>query len=263
LTPQAVSSSLALSPQIKPRDARLDFWRGLCLIDMVVVHLLVQGLEIGHYPHAILGEYTRFAAGGFIFVAGLSVGRIYLPRVFDAAERSVTYLSLWRRSFYILCVHYLATLGFMVFSPLRGEALPPIHLLVRDILLLREGYDLLPFYVVMLAAAPLMLELIRRGAGVVLVIASTGLFIWGRDYHHIDAIPIQQTFYVVLWQSVFVAGLLFGAAFTQYDALPMRTKGLLAIGATGVTLVLSALAFGWHFGLPKVEFLWFSKRSSS
>jgi len=248
-----------LLPLSKPRDARLDFWRGLCLIDMVVVHLLVQGLEIGHFAHAVVGDYLRFAAGGFIFVAGLSVGRIFLPKAQDDAKRAATYWTLLRRAFYILCVHYTATLGFMVFSPLRGEVLPPIHLLVRDILLLREGYDLLPFYVVMMALAPLMLEAIRRRAGWVLAIGSVALFVWGQNHHEIASVPIQQTFYVVLWQLIFVAGLLFGAAFKRYDALAVRSKAWLAGGATVATIIFSTLAYGWHFGLPKVEFLWFVK----
>jgi hypothetical protein len=241
------------------RDGRLDFWRGLCLIDMVVVHLLVQGLEIGHYPHAILGEYTRFAAGGFIFIAGLSVGRIFLPRAYDNTTRAATYQKLLRRAFYILCVHYLATLGFMVFSPLRGEPLPPIHRLVMDIILLREGYDLLPFYVVMLAAAPLMVESIRRGFGWLLAVASVALFAWGRHDPSIGFVPIQQTFFVVLWQAVFVAGLLFGAALPAYDKLAARWKTALASTAVALTVALSTMSYGWHFGLPRVEWIEFAK----
>lgn len=254
-----ISPLTAVQPALKVRDARLDFWRGLCLIDMVIVHLLVQGLEIGHYPHSIFGDYTRFAAGGFIFVAGLSVGRIFLPKAFDDAKRSATYLALLQRAFYILCVHYVATLGFMVFSPMRGEALPPIHQLVLDILLFREGYDLLPFYVVMMAMAPLMLEVIRRGAGWALAAVSIIVFLWGRNHHDIEAIPIQQTFFVVLWQLIFVAGLLFGAAFKRYDALATRTKAWVAASATVATAILSLLAYGWHFGLAKPDFLWFVK----
>jgi hypothetical protein len=244
----------------KPRDARLDFWRGLCLIDMVFVHLLVQGLEIGHFPHAIFGDYTRFAAGGFIFVAGMGVGRIFLPKANDPAKRVGTYLSLLRRALYILAIHYTATLGFMIFAMLRGEPLPPVTVLATDILLLREGYDLLPFYVVMIALSPLFLELIRRGRAAGLAIASLGVFLWGRDHHYVESIPIQQTFFVVLWQAVFVMGLLAGAAFPMYDALQQRTKIAMAGVATAATLVLTAMAYGWHFGvLPKFDALWFVK----
>lgn len=226
---------------------------------MVIVHLLVQGLEIGHYPHAILGEYTRFAAGGFIFVAGLGVGRIFLPKAYDAATRATAYRKLLRRAFYILCVHYVATLGFMVFAPMRGEPLPPIGRLVTDIVLLREGYDLLPFYVVMLATAPLMIELVRRGFTWLLAVASVGLFAWGLQDPSIGLVPIQQTFFVVLWQVVFVGGLLFGAALPKYDRLGTRAKAALATTAIAATVALTLLSYGWHFGLPKFDWIAFTK----
>lgn len=254
--PSSAVTNVALRP---PRDARLDFWRGLCLIDMVLVHLIVQGLEIGHFAHAVLGEYTRFAAGGFIFVAGLSVGRIYLPKARQPALRRSAYRALLWRALYILAVHYTATLGFMLFAVLRDEPLPPVAVVVIDILLLREGYDLLPFYVVMIALSPLLLEAVRRGWGAVVALVSAGLFIWGRDHYAIEAIPIQQTFFVVLWQVVFVMGLLAGAAFPAYDALRPRAKLALASAACAVTLGLSVLAYGWHFHLPKFHFLWFTK----
>src|SRR5947209_862340 len=61
------------------RDGRLDFWRALCLIDMVLVHLVYEGVNFGPLQRTI-GDYTRFAAGGFVFVAGLGIGAIFLPR---------------------------------------------------------------------------------------------------------------------------------------------------------------------------------------
>ncbi|HEV7302103.1 MAG TPA: OpgC domain-containing protein [Tepidisphaeraceae bacterium] len=253
------TSPRTVPPPRKPRDARLDFWRGLCLVDMVVVHLLVQGLQIGHYPHAIVGEYLRFAAGGFIFVAGMGVGRIFLPKASDVAQRGGAYRSLLARAFYILCVHYTATLGFMVFAIVRDDPLPPVWVLMRDIVLLRDGYDLLPFYVVMIALSPVLLEAIRRGWGVAVAVGSVALFLWGQQHYFIELIPIQQTFFVVLWQAIFVAGLLAGAAFPRYDALRPAAKVAIASGATGAALCLSVFAFGWHFGMPKPGWLWFMK----
>jgi hypothetical protein len=258
-------SSSSNSPATRPRgkgnrDARLDFWRGLCLVDMVLVHLLVQGLLVGHYAFSILGEYTRFAAGGFIFIAGVGVGRIFLPKAIDPATRTQTYKRLWRRSFYILCMHYTATLGFQIFALARGDALPPLFRLLYDILAFRIGYDLLPFYVVMLALSPLMIELVRRRLGILLAIASVGLFIWGRNHHQWAWMPIQQNFFIVLWQIVFVAGLLFGAALPTYDRLTLRRRVWLACIATAAMLTLSLMAFGWHFNLlPHLDWLWFVK----
>src|SRR5436305_8152170 len=97
-----VSSAVAVagSGSLKPsgRDFRLDFWRGLCLVDMVLVHLVYEGVKMGRVLQPIVGEFLRFAAGGFIFLAGLGVTYIFLPKARDDAKRRGTYQSLWRRS---------------------------------------------------------------------------------------------------------------------------------------------------------------------
>src|SRR5436309_928458 len=101
-----------LSAPSSPRDGRLDFWRALCLIDMVLVHLVYDGVNFGAIQRMV-GEYTRFAAGGFVFVAGLSIGAIFLPRLLLPNGRRRVYPSLLRRSVYILCVHFVAAMGFV------------------------------------------------------------------------------------------------------------------------------------------------------
>ena len=83
------------------RDFRLDFWRGLCLVDMVLVHLVYEGVRMGRILTPVLGEFTRFAAGGFIFLAGLAVTYIFLPKARDPLKRWPTYRALWRRSLYL------------------------------------------------------------------------------------------------------------------------------------------------------------------
>jgi septum formation protein len=85
-----VSSAVVVagSGSLKPlaRDFRLDFWRGLCLVDMVLVHLVYEGVKMGRVLQPTLGEYIRFAAGGFIFLAGLGVSYIFLPKAMDDEE---------------------------------------------------------------------------------------------------------------------------------------------------------------------------------
>ena len=91
-----VSSVVAGSALLSPvgRDFRLDFWRGLCLVDMVLVHLVYEGVRMGRILPPVLGEFTRFAAGGFIFLAGLAVTYIFLPKARDPDKRWPTYRAL-------------------------------------------------------------------------------------------------------------------------------------------------------------------------
>jgi len=240
------------------RDTRLDLWRALCLIDMVLVHLVYDGVNFGPLQRTI-GEYTRFAAGGFVFVAGLSIGAIFLPRACVAAERRKTYGSLLRRSLYILCVHYAATLSFVALDLIRGMRadVPALLPLLRDILLLREGGDLLPLYVMLVAASPAMLELLRRRFGwIIAAISSALLFTWGQRHPYAIPLPMNQSFPVVLWQLMFIAGLLFGAVLPHYTTLPRRVKIALAAAAYLMSLLLWAGDFrsdlGWEY--PRLPF---------
>ncbi|HSV16330.1 MAG TPA: OpgC domain-containing protein [Tepidisphaeraceae bacterium] len=235
---------------LNTRDARLDFWRALCLIDMVLVHLVYEGVNFGPLQRA-LGEYTRFAAGGFVFVAGLSIGAIFLPRTFRPNGRRTVYFSLWRRAFYILCVHYAATLSFVSLDLIRGMRAEVPHLppLMRDILLLREGGDLLPLYVILVAATPVVLDLLRRPRWRWLpAVASVGLFAWGHAWEPALRFPMGQNFPVVLWQLMFTGGLLFGAALPRYNALATRTKTMLAALACVISVVLWAADYRSDFG---------------
>ena len=250
-TPQAmVIPRLSGSITKTRRDDRLDFWRALCLIDMVLVHLVyVAGVNFGIIQRTI-GEYTRFAAGGFVFVAGMSIGAIFLPRTFADNGRKKVYFSLWRRAFYILCVHFAATLSFVsldLITGMRTDA-PSIPALLRDILLFREGGDLLPLYVIVVAASPVMLELLRRRLGLVLAVASLGLFAWGQNHPWMFSSPIHQNFPVILWQSIFTAGILFGVFLPRYTLLPRSWKITLACTTALLSVLLWAGDFRSDFG---------------
>ncbi len=237
----------------------MDFWRGLCLIDMLLVHLIHQGMSLGTYVAGKapgidlwIGEYTRFAAGGFVFIAGLSIGRIFLPRARDPEKRWATYRALWKRSLVILAVHYIAEVGFLVMWPLFGGVpFRRISTPIIDILLFRAGYDLLPFYVVMVALAPLMLEMVRRGLWWALALASMELFFWAHTTGawHTFALPIQHDFFPILWQIIFVAGVVAGEFLPKYDRLSARPKIYAAIVLWLAQIVLFLAYYGPNFNL--------------
>jgi hypothetical protein len=249
----------ALKTPSAPRDTRIDFWRGLCLIDMLLVHMVYQGMPFGQPWFSILGEYTRMAAGGFIMISGMSIGAIFLPRIMDPQKRSKTYARLYRRSGYILLVHYVATICFLLIYPmLGGEPFQSVPLLIWDILRFRHGSDLLPFYVVMVALAPLMLELLRRGKWWVLAILSLIGFYFGLRYPYFLALPIQTTFMILPWQLLFVCGVLCGAALPHYDKLSNAVKRRLAVASSVFFVVIFFSAYGgdWNLRLPLGVVYW-------
>jgi hypothetical protein len=240
------------------RDQRLDFWRGLCLIDMLLVHLVWNAkVQFGSFFHDFFGSYTRFAAGGFIFVSGLSIGVIFWPRAADPKRRPKTYRALWRRSLYILVVNYMCAMVAIIIDVLtgaRGASINPLALL-RDIILLREGGDLLPFYVMMIALSPILMMLLRFSRGWLFVlIGSVSLFAWGL-WHPWALAPAQHdVFAPVLWQMVFILGLLLGWAWPKYNALSQKWKITLAAASTLMACILFVMEYSYLWDMKYLSF---------
>lgn len=247
-----MTRSLHPAPGAPMRDERIDFWRGLCLIDMFVVHLVYQGMLFGEELGLLLGEYTRFAAGGFVFIAGLSVGAILLPKAMrDEASRRRVYRSLWRRAGLLVVVHYLLEFGCLLLYPrLVGMPVDSYAGAAWEILVFRRGSGLLMFYVAMLLIAPLLIEAMRRGLGPAVLTASVVLFAWGRmgDNAWRVALPVHREFLVVLWQVIFVAGLFAGRLLPRFDAVRTRTKAAAMGAALAVLGVLWANCYAPDFG---------------
>jgi len=235
--------------QASSRDRRIDFWRGLCLIDMVLVHLYYENVQMGQLGK-FLGEYTRFAAGGFVFVAGMAIGAIFLPKARRPEQRGETYRRLWLRSLRILGWQFVVATAWVDLMVWRGTHQPVSGMgqLLRDVLLFREGGDLLPLYVLLIAIAPLLLEIRRRTLGwLALAGGSITVFVFGR--YHIYVLP-QGNFPPLLWQLVFISGLLCGSVLKRYDALSFRTKLSMSIVFWLAFAVLFWCEYWSVFGLP-------------
>jgi hypothetical protein len=241
------------------RDRRLDFWRGLCLADMVLVHLVYEGLDVGPLLARLIGDYVRFAAGGFVFVAGASVGAVFLPRARDGGTRRATYRALRQRAAYVLGVHYAAAASFAALDVLAGRRAPiaGAGTFLLDLLTFRDAPpygDILPLYVVLLVLSPALLALLRRGYWPVVAGLSTAAFALGQWYPWVTSPRVPELFPVILWQAVFVSGLLFGAALPRLDRAPPATRVALTAVAAGAFAGVLTAGHGGAFGLPAVTF---------
>lgn len=237
-----------VDPSRLQRDRRLDFWRGLCLVDMIVIHLLANGLAVSGWLHLTLSEYFRFAAGGFVMISGASIAFIYLPRLrAGGASRADLTLRLWQRAAFVLVVHYASTLTAWAIAPALGNPIGNPRQALLDILLLRTGHDLLPFYVLMLLAAPMMLELLHRRLGWALAIVSGAIFAswWANETG--PALPLQEVFVWQLWQPLFVIGMLLGSCIGTLDAMSRVSQRRLVIGCWIAAAALTVLAYADHF----------------
>ena len=166
-----------------------------------------------------------------------------------------------RRAGEVLLAHYALTLlGFAVHAPHY-----PLANLLPDVLLLRTGHDLLPFYVVMLLLAPAMLLLLRRDLGVLLLLLSATAFLLDILAPTAFLLPLQNTdatstFRIMRWQAFVALGLWCGWHFRGYDAWPKRRKIWLATAALWGTVLCHVLAYGGHYGLDLQTGLLFWKQ---
>lgn len=211
---------------------------------MLVAHL-VHGGAIAFSPDwwLWLAEYTRFAAAGFILVSGMTIGLVF-------GRRDGAYLRMDRRAGEVLVAHFAMTL--LAYALLAPQY--PVGPLVWQVVTLREGHDLLPFYVVMLLAAPGMLWLLRRGLGWLLLLISAGLYgldiaVPGTFLLPLQDKPEQSTFLVLRWQGFFVLGVWAGYYLKRFDAWPNRRKLAVVIAASLVTVTCHLLAYDEQYGL--------------
>ena len=253
----AILSSADVSTDVpaKKRDERLDFWRGLCLIDMIFVHLAYYNeVQFSDFLRGLLTDYTRFAAGGFVFLSGLCLGRIFLSRTIRACQEQghpfFVYRRIWARALKIYVIQILSSLAliWLFDSSLKITLLADPRQFILDMILMRRGNDLLLLYVGMLVLSPLMLELIRRNLWLLLLLASGILFYIGTlDPYRFAFIKPFQTqpggkFPLLLWQLVFVSGMLFTRPLSVFDRSSRLVKYLvlLIVGALSIVIVISA-----------------------
>lgn len=224
------------------RDGRLDVLRGLCLINMVIVHLIEQGMVLPWLANEVLMHWIRFAAGGFILTSGLCIGAIHYQKALDPLKRSRIYLSLLRRAGVVLLVHYFATFLSLVLVPLNGYREYDTMTYIWDVLYFWTGYDLLLFYVVMLLVSPVLIECIRRSGVMTVGLASGCLFFLWYDNPYLPLYGIENHFPVIRWQAVFVCGVLIGCKLPAFDGLNRSLKIRWLAVSIGVALAIAGLS---------------------
>lgn len=244
-----------------PRDRRLDVLRGLCLLDMVLVHLLEQNVRAPWLLGEAAMHWFRFAAGGFVLTSGLCIGAIHYTRALDPARRTRTHVSLLKRAGYVLAVHLFASILTLILIPIHGQPVYNVSAMLRDVLTLHAGYDLLLFYVFMLLISPLVIELLRRVGPAWVLLTSVAVFFWNYDDPYLHLWAIEKDFPLIRWQLIFVTGLVLGSKLKAYDALPTPAKWrLLGVAvATGLGIdILSAaeraglISLPWYLAVTKL-----------
>ncbi len=249
------------------RRPELDALRGLFLVWMTLTHMPTRISEWVNQPFGFLSS-----AEGFVFLSALLVARIYSRQ---AAEDSAGLKSkLWRRALKIYGIHLLMlTLAFTVVAALAAtrhrEAISnllsfyyahPGTAIVGSVLLLYcpPLLDILPMYVLFLAATPLVLAWAARrgwraplfGSFLLWMGAQLGL----RDWLHTGMvrvthlqIPVQEggAFNLLAWQAVWMAGLWLGARSAEGRNPLRRVNGPIAAAGLVVCMFFLGVRHDW------------------
>jgi hypothetical protein len=216
---------LALPEPSTPRDLRLDFFRGVSLILIFIDHI----------PENILSYFTLQAvtffdaAEVFIFISGFTAALVYGRRLADKGALYAT-AQVLRRAWQLYVAHiflfvlFIAEVSYTatVFkNPMYNEEmrvadfLGEPHIAVVKALLLEfqpTFLDILPLYILMLVAFPVILLGLRRHWLWVLV-PSAILYLAVQIFDiTVPAYPEGHVWYFnpLAWQFLFVAGAALG-----------------------------------------------------
>lgn len=250
------------------RDHRIDFFRGLALLMIL----------INHIPGTIWENFTSRnfgfsdAAEGFVLMSGIAAGIAYGPAFLAGTPSLSAALRPWRRAVTIWWVHCLVIFSILALFLLAIDQ-PGIALMAerRNIIaavndpigltlpLMTLGHhfayaDILPLYVVLMIAAPALLLAASRWPRRTMAGAILMWFFIGLIRFKMPTWPTENgwSFNPLAWQVLFVAGLLTGLALRQgrrflpVNAWALRVAiGFLIVAAIWVQVPIVA-AWGGH-----------------
>jgi hypothetical protein len=225
----------------------IDFWRGAVLIAILIDHIPGNPLENWTPRNFGLSD----SAEAFVFLSGLSVGLIYLPRASKYGLEPVAGGCL-KRALKLYGVHIALTVAALaVFGAAywasgapdliqaHGRAFvftsPGNGLLGLALLSHQLGYfNILPLYIVLMLWAPVALALALRGPLLALAV-SIGLYAAARAFGlNFPNWPESGGWFFnpIAWQLVFTLGLV--SAILWRDGLPRPAPWLVTLSAATV-----------------------------
>ena len=226
----------------------IDFWRGAVLIAILIDH--IPGNPLEHWTPRNFG--LSDSAEAFVFLSGLSVGLIYVPRAHKYGIEPVAG-GCFKRALKLYGVHIaLTAAALLVFgvaywmsgvsdliqahgrSFVFGDA-PANGLLGLALLSHQLGYyNILPLYIVLMLWAPVALALALRGPVLALAV-SIGLYAAARAFGlNLPNWPQPGGWFFnpMAWQLIFTLGLV--SAMLWRDGLPRPAPWLIMLSVATV-----------------------------
>ncbi|MBK1838024.1 OpgC domain-containing protein [Azospirillum sp. YIM B02556] len=243
------------------RDLRLDFFRGLALWFIFVNHIPANQISWATPRNFGLSDATEI----FVFISGYTAALVY-GRTLDGQGLPMAAAQVLHRcwtlyaTYIILFFAYTAQIAYTARafdSPLFAEEMgiagyfqDPVTALTQAILLKFRpaNLDVLPLYIVLLLAFPLLLPALRRRPAAVLA-GSAALYLAARQWGwNLPTYPDGGVWYFnpFTWQLLFLLG-----ASLQFQpdlrAVLTRFRRPVAVAAGAVLLASLFLTLSWKF----------------
>ncbi|WP_062012715.1 OpgC family protein [Aureimonas sp. AU4] len=208
------------------RVLSIDFWRGLALLTIFVNHMPGNAFE--RFTHRNVGFSD--ATEVFVLLAGVAVAFVYLP-LFRAGRGMAGAFRILQRAFQL----YMAQIVLVILSAaviartvaitgdLRFYEMLSLDVLINDTveslmglatLGLQPAYlNILPVYIALLAAAPVLLFVRVRLGRAALLLASGALYVAAQLlWLNVPTYPVGGWWFLnpFAWQLLFVIGILLG-----------------------------------------------------
>ena len=237
------------------RDARLDAIRGFLLVIMAAVHVPTPLSQALHEPFGFTS-----AAEGFVFLGACLAGRVY-GNTYTRSGWLAMARRVWARGKVVYLMHLgvvmpMALLAWTAGSHVAGLANQfhdflqhPWESLALMPLLLHQPplFDILPLYVVLLAATPLAMRAARRAGWTPVLAVSAAL--WLAAQFKLEArllgnpahwLPVRcSSFNFMAWQFLWIAGLATGETSLRQPIIGRQCRA--AVGMSAGVLVLVGL----------------------
>ncbi len=248
------------------RDLRLDLFRGLALWLIFLDHIpqnIVNWVTIRNYGFSDAAEIFVFISG---YTAAFVYGRAMQQRGFVVASARIL-----KRVWTVYVAHvfifviFMAQIAYVTASqdnPLYSEEMrafdflqqPGVALLQALMLRFQPNFmDVLPLYIVLLLALPLVLWLMLRQPTLTLLL-SVGLYSLAQAFYwNLPAYPTGTWFFNPLaWQLIFVTGAWCAVGGGEQVSRVVRSRWAAGL-AIGFLVLAFLIVMTWYF--PRYVFL--------
>jgi hypothetical protein len=249
-------------PYLAPgRDLRLDFFRGLALWFIYLDHVpdnILSWITVRNYGFSDATEIFVFISG---YTAVIAYSRMMLKEGWPRAAIKI-YRRVWQLyvAHILLFVAFTAQIAYVSIArdtqqlieemQLMGLGQDPYRAILQAVLLKFRpvNLDVLPLYIMLLAAFPIVLPALLRWPWAVLL-ASFGLYaVTGHFNWNLPGYPDDKVWFFnpMAWQVIFYCGAALAVIAPQLSFLDRSRWITTAVAALGL-VAAAIVALSWHY----------------